>query len=479
MNSNPPPMADKVRRSPDEDEQATDTFHTFDGLDRLIMMSQQQEQARLAAADTMPRVRPAQRPAQRGPGAHRKTRSQVRPAPRNYQPAREPQRKEAVRDAAHNGGRSVRHLQPDTGRPAGQARNPVAAPDVATLTLTVIIPAYNEQAGLPAAIESILKQTVPPDRIIVVDDGSTDDTVTVAQGYPVDVLSHPTGTGSKARAQNYALPSCDTDLLLTIDGDTVLAPDFIRRIKAVFADPAVAVAAGNVQVLHPRNPIERGRQIEYLFGMHFYRPVQNMAGAPVVCSGCASALRRTDLAELGGFPPGTVAEDMDYSWRMMLAGHKAVYVAGAECYVQDPQTIAQLRTQLHRWMAGYMQNIRAHWRAILRGKKMLALWAAVALVDVLSVPLLLITPVIAGLLGLSPGEAVLQMLGLDLVMTLPVVVIGAVRRKANLAVLLLTYPCVYINRAFNAWYAMRALVVELIMVPLGLTEGLQVFEKGH
>ena len=61
------------------------------------------------------------------------------------------------------------------------------------------------------------------------------------------VLRPPRNLGSKARAQNYALPHCRADLVLAVDADTVLAPDYIEKVVPVFDDPDVAVAAGNVQ----------------------------------------------------------------------------------------------------------------------------------------------------------------------------------------------------------------------------------------
>lgn len=181
-----------------------------------------------------------------------------------------------------------------------------------TFTLTAIVPAHNEEAGLPATLDSLIGQTEPADEIIVVDDGSTDRTGEVAATYGVTVLRPPRNLGSKAKAQNHALAHCTTDLVLAVDADTVLAPDYIEKIKPVFADPEVTVAAGNVQTRFTRTPWERGRSVEYLFGFHWNRPIQQAADSPVVCSGCCSVFRRSVLAASGGFPERTIVEDMDY-----------------------------------------------------------------------------------------------------------------------------------------------------------------------
>ncbi|MGW0736035.1 glycosyltransferase [Streptomyces sp. NPDC002851] len=178
--------------------------------------------------------------------------------------------------------------------------------------MTVIVPAHNEETGLPATLESLARQTVPPAEIIVVDDASDDRSGEVAKAHGATVLRPPHNQGSKAKAQNYALPYCATELVLAVDADTVLAPDYIERTAAVFDDPDVAVAAGNVQTRFTRTVWERGRSIEYLFGFHWHRPIQHRAGSPMVCSGCCSVFRRADLVAFGGFPERTIVEDMDY-----------------------------------------------------------------------------------------------------------------------------------------------------------------------
>ncbi|WP_428834510.1 glycosyltransferase [Nonomuraea maheshkhaliensis] len=99
--------------------------------------------------------------------------------------------------------------------------------------------------------------------------------------------------------QHHALPHCHTDLVLAVDADTVLAPARIERIKPAFTDPSVNVAAGNVRTRFARTPWERGRPTEDLFGFHWHRPIQQLAGSPRVCSGCCSALRRTTLTQCG------------------------------------------------------------------------------------------------------------------------------------------------------------------------------------
>jgi cellulose synthase/poly-beta-1,6-N-acetylglucosamine synthase-like glycosyltransferase len=349
-----------------------------------------------------------------------------------------------------------------------------------THTLTVIVPAHNEEEGLPATLESLLAQTVPADEIIVVDDGSTDRTGAVARSYGVTVLTPPRNLGSKAKAQNHALPHCATDLVLAVDADTVLAPDYIERIKPVFADPDVVVAAGNVQTRFTRTVWERGRSIEYLFGFHWHRPIQNSAGSPTVCSGCCSVFRRGTLKAFGGFPERTIVEDMDFCWSVQIAGFKATYVGDAVAWAADPETLTYLRKQVWRWMAGFWQNVRLHMWELVPRKPMLALWIALAVAEILTAPLWWATPSILTLAMHRPVVSTLAWwFGAELGMTVPPLIYAARRRKLSILRVLLNIPCVYPTKIVNIYYAWKGLIVELVLVPLRLSRGLVVYEKGR
>jgi N-acetylglucosaminyltransferase len=383
---------------------------------------------------------------------------------------------------------SDRHARPAgrRGMPgASSGQGPVVLPDRpgapnAQLGVTVIVPAHNEEDGIRDTLDALARQTVSPERVIVVDDCSQDSTGHVAREYGVDVLRPPRNLGSKARAQNYALPYCVTDLVLPVDADTILAPDYVERIKRPFDDPLVVIAAGNVQTRFTRTVTERGRSIEYLYGFHFYRPIQNKAGAPIVCSGCCSAFRRDVLVGSGGFPERTIVEDFDWTATQQIAGNKAIYVAGAEAWAADPETPRYLRKQMNRWMSGFFQNMRLHfWRA-WRHKPMLALWYTLAIAEILMLPLWWAGPFLWVFIWHDPFIRTLEWwLALQVVLNLPVLMYAALRRRVNPLRVLINFPFVYFNGAINSFYAWKGMIVELILVPLGVTRGLTVYEKGR
>ena len=240
------------------------------------------------------------------------------------------------------------------------------------------------------------------------------------------------------------------------------------------------IAAGNVQTKVTRTVTERGRSIEYLYGFHFYRPIQNRAGAPVVCSGCCSAFRREVLVASGGFPERTIVEDFDWTATQQIAGNKAVYVAAAEAWAADPETIRYLRKQMNRWMSGFFQNMRIHFWPAWRHKPVLAIWYSVAIAEILMLPLWWGGPLLWVYVWHDPFLRTFEWwIALQLAVNIPVLMYAAVRRRVNPLSVLVNFPLVYVNGAVNSFYAWKAMIVELVLVPLGIARGLTVYEKGR
>lgn len=349
-----------------------------------------------------------------------------------------------------------------------------------TLTVTALVPAHNEAEGLGDTLESLLAQTEPFDEIIVVDDCSTDRTGEVARSYGVTVARPDSNRGSKAKAQNFGLPLVRTDLVLPVDADTLLAPNYVELIKAPFEDERVAIAAGCVLTRFDETATERGRSIEYLFGFHFQRPIQNIANSPVVCSGCCSAFRTEELRAFGGFPERTIVEDMDYTWSKQIEGRRARYVGDAVAWAADPSDLKFLRVQVWRWMAGFFQNVRIHTGRMIFRKPMLFLWILIAIWDIVTTPLWYAMPFLL-IFAYHQDVAITLMwwLGLEAVLLWLPLIYAARRRKISHLRILRNFPYLYLNKTVNVYYAWKALFVELIGVPLRLTAGLQVYVKGR
>ncbi|WP_139979401.1 glycosyltransferase family 2 protein [Nocardioides litoris] len=350
--------------------------------------------------------------------------------------------------------------------PRHEARRPRPADD-----LTVIVPAYDEAASIADTVRSILGQTTPPARVVVVDDGSTDDTGDLARAAGAEVIRNHVGTGSKAGAQNVALADVTTTYAMAIDADTTLAPDALELLMAPLeADESVVAACGFVVPRHVSSVWERGRYVEYLLSFTFYKPTQDYFGTPLISSGCFSAYRTEALQAAGGWSERTRAEDMDLTWTFYQAGHRVRFVPEAVCYPIEPHDLDFMATQLKRWSHGFVQNVALHWRGVLR-LPFLRTVVGVAMFDavVASLVYLLVLPLLAVLV--SPWVLLAYVVDVPAVLV-PVLV--AARRRREVGRALLSVPCFLVLRVVNGLYMLEALVTEVV-----LRRPLLVYEKGH
>lgn len=336
--------------------------------------------------------------------------------------------------------------------------------------LTVIVPAFNEAASIADTVRSLQSQTRPPQEILVVDDCSTDDTAAVAAAAGASVLTPPVNTGSKAGAQNFALPEVNTELAMAVDADTTLAEDAIELLLESFSDPAVAAASGAVIPRHVTTVWERGRYVEYLFAFSFFKRIQDHYGKPMISSGCFSAYRTEVLRRVGGWATRTMAEDMDLTWTLFQAGWKVRFVPQAVCYPIEPHDLNLMRKQLRRWSHGFVQNVSLHRRGLLRlgylrSMVAMAFWdaaiASLAYVVVLPLLALLVAPMF--LLGYVIDAPVVL---------IPVLLAAGHRRELRKA--LASFPSYFLLRLLNGVMMLNALIRECV-----LRKPLLVYEKGH
>lgn len=362
---------------------------------------------------------------------------------------------------------------PTVERPTGAAvsRALSSSPPLARLPLTVIVPAYNEAASIADTIASLLAQSAPPEEIIVVDDGSTDATGEIARSFGVTVVRPERNTGSKAGAQNFALPLVATPFVMAIDADTTLDPDAIELLARAFDDASISAACGFVIPRHVKTIWERGRYIEYLFAFTFYKRVQDHYGRPLISSGCFSMYRTEALRAQRGWPTRTLAEDMDLTWSFYQAGGGVRFIPEAVSRPIEPSSYAFLTKQLRRWSHGFVQNVSLHWRGVssipfLRSAIAVATWDAV----VASTLYLLVFPIAAIVFG-NPW----LLLGylIDAPALLVPVLAGAIpRREVGRA--LASFPAFFVLRSVNALFFVEAVWSEWVLRKSFLT-----YEKGH
>lgn len=235
----------------------------------------------------------------------------------------------------------------------------------AQYTLTVIVPAYNEQDNIEKTIQSILNQTVKVERIIVVDDGSNDRTGEVAKALGVEVLTNEKNTGTKARAFNRALANVQTDLVANLDADTKLHPRAIEKALPYFTNPEVGAVCSFLYPQRIKTFWEKVRFLEYLIGLSLHKNAQFHWRAVMVASGCFSIFRTKEIQTLGGFPERSIGEDMDLTWQLSIRGRQIIYAPQAIAFPLDPQDWKTYRRQVLRWLRAWLQNL-ANYKLELR-----------------------------------------------------------------------------------------------------------------
>lgn len=219
--------------------------------------------------------------------------------------------------------------------------------------VSVIIPTFNGGSGLAPTIASLRQQTLSPLEIIIVDDGSTDDTRAVANRARQDglvdmVICHGTRCGRSA-AINAAARFASGDLLFTIDADTVLERDAIARLAHAFNDPRVAGACGNIAIRNESASLWTGLQsVEYMMSISVGKSILDVVGAIACLSGACSMYRRDVFARQGGLDVGP-GEDLEFSLRLRRLGYRVRFVPDAWAETDGPVAAVGLLRQRARW----------------------------------------------------------------------------------------------------------------------------------
>ncbi|RST74209.1 glycosyltransferase [Siminovitchia acidinfaciens] len=229
--------------------------------------------------------------------------------------------------------------------------------------VSVIIAAYNEEKVIGKTIESILKSNYPNLEVIVINDGSKDQTsLVVSREYEANkkVLLYHKKNGGKASAINLGIRKAKGDILVAIDADTIVPPDTISKLIRHFADENIAAVSGNVRVGNKKNLLTTWQHIEYVTGFNLEkRGFATLNCVPVV-PGALGAWRKQVVKELGYFTNDTLAEDTDMTLKILRQGYKVVIDERAYAYTEAPKTIRDFLKQRFRWSFGTLQCFWKH-----------------------------------------------------------------------------------------------------------------------
>jgi cellulose synthase/poly-beta-1,6-N-acetylglucosamine synthase-like glycosyltransferase len=242
--------------------------------------------------------------------------------------------------------------------------------------VAVLIPAYNEETVIVRTIRSVLNSDYKNLHVIVIDDGSSDNTTEVAasayaqeiRAGHVQVLTKP--NAGKAAALNYALDRIDEEIFIGIDADTVIAADAISKLVPHFEDPRIGAMAGNAKVGNRVNLWTSWQALEYVTSQNFERRALDLMHVVTVVPGAIGAWRTTPVKAAGGYPLNTVAEDADLTMNLLEQGYRVDYEDRALAFTEAPINAKGLMRQRFRWSFGTLQAIWKHRAAFVRNKAM-------------------------------------------------------------------------------------------------------------
>jgi cellulose synthase/poly-beta-1,6-N-acetylglucosamine synthase-like glycosyltransferase/peptidoglycan/xylan/chitin deacetylase (PgdA/CDA1 family)/spore germination protein YaaH len=252
-----------------------------------------------------------------------------------------------------------------------QSRTRRATPPTFTPTVSVVIPAYNEERVIVASVMRVLASDYPDLQVIVADDGSKDRTsALVAEAFGNDprVRLLTLENGGKAAALNRALLSADGEVVIALDADTQFEPETITRLARWFADPRIGAVAGDARVGNRVNLVTRWQAVEYITAQNLERRALAGFDAMTVVPGAVGAWRRAALDAVGGYPEDTLAEDQDLTIAIQRAGWRVTYDPRAVAWTEAPESFRALAKQRFRWAFGTLQCLWKH-RAILRTRR--------------------------------------------------------------------------------------------------------------
>jgi len=303
---------------------------------------------------------------------------------------------------------------------------------------TVLMAAYNEEDSMEDTIISLSQQSLIQSgkvTVWVINDGSTDKTKEIINNYAnfpwLKAIHLPKNMG-KANALNYALKDVTTKLIITIDADSVLYKDSIRRlIERYLSDPKNTVAvAGAVLVRNSRfNLVTKMQEWDYFHGIASVKRIQSLYGGTLVAQGAFSLYETEEVKNAGGWP-NCVGEDIVLTWALLKTGKRIGFAEDACLFTNAPTTWKQFIRQRQRWSRGLFEAFKYHWHLLFKKRMSTAFVLFNVLFPYLDIvySLAFLPGIVLAFLGYYYIASLMTLLVLPLAMIVNYVMFGIQRR---------------------------------------------------
>ena len=237
--------------------------------------------------------------------------------------------------------------------------------------VSILIPAYNEEAVIATSVRAALNSDYPHFEVLVLDDGSSDDTeataIAAATGdRRLRVLRDPVNRG-KAEQLNTGFARARHGLVLVTDADTHMHPHAIHYLVArIESSPLLAGVAGAPHVTNRTGVLCAMQVLEAAAIIGLIRRTQSLTGRVGIVAGVLGLFRRDRVIAVGGYDGRMATEDIDLTWRLLMAGWQTAYEPRALVGMQVPSSLSALWAQRKRWARGQGEVLRSHLREICR-----------------------------------------------------------------------------------------------------------------
>ncbi|MDD2678394.1 MAG: glycosyltransferase [Candidatus Nanoarchaeia archaeon] len=239
-------------------------------------------------------------------------------------------------------------------------------------SISAIIPAYNEQKSIEKTVNGIYMQDYPKElfEIIVVNDGSTDNTKKICQKLQkqgiIKLINKK--NGGKANAVNLGIKNAKNELIYIMDADSFPEKNSFKSMIGYFNDPKVAAVSSSMKVNSKKNFFEKMQWIEYSLSILF-RKIQSLFNSMYVTPGPGSIYRKSVINEVGGFNEETLTEDMEIAFNIQNKGYAIENSMNSIVYTNTPIFLKQLLKQRKRWYSGYFDDSSKYKHLLFNPKK--------------------------------------------------------------------------------------------------------------
>lgn len=286
---------------------------------------------------------------------------------------------------------------------------PRAAPEGGWPGVTVLIPAYNEEAVIATSVTAALRADYPELEVLVLDDGSLDGTEAAARaaagGDPRCEVIRDTVNRGKGDRLNHGFLRARHELVVVTDADTHMHPQALKLlVTRMLGSPVLAAVAGAPHVTNRRTFLAAMQVLEAASIIGLIRRTQSLTGRVGVVAGVLGLFRRDRVLAVGGYDPRMATEDIDLSWKLLLAGWQTAFEPRALVGMEVPTTLRALWAQRRRWARGQGEVMHAHFDEVWRWRnRRMWLLTVEGLASLAWVVLLAASFVVTIVTGLLPG----------------------------------------------------------------------------